>query len=173
MGLAHHLLRLYTHLLRLYPPGFRAEFAEEMRDVFALALAEAEQEGAFALVETCLAELRDLPLSLVREHLHERQQKHLALEVVMVTGTPILIYRFCTSTLLAIPLAYGLFVVVPFFAMGLHLQPAELVTGGAFDPGSMPFYITPVGQMIHLIGFCSVFPGLICLPSLNVPLVWI
>jgi hypothetical protein len=30
--------------------------------------------------------------------------------------------------------------VVPFFALGLHLQPANLVRGGMFDPKGYPMY---------------------------------
>jgi hypothetical protein len=75
--------------------------------------------------------------------------------------------------LFVIPITYVLFVGVPFFALGLHEQPVDLVASGAFDPGGLPFYLTPIGQMIHLVGFCSVFPGFVCLPSLNIPLIWV
>lgn len=60
-------LRIYSALLRLYPPQFRADYAEELRDVFRLLLAQSPEHGSRLL----LHEIRDLPAALVREHLSE------------------------------------------------------------------------------------------------------
>ncbi|HEX2905582.1 MAG TPA: hypothetical protein VHO69_01885 [Phototrophicaceae bacterium] len=131
--MTHLILQLYASLLRLYPPEFRAEFAEEMGDVFALALTEAEPAGVLTLMAICLTELRDLPLSLIREHLRERRQKQLNLEGIMVIAeTPIRIYRFCAYSLLLIAAAYGLLVVLPIFCLRPALAAREPDYRGAF-----------------------------------------
>jgi hypothetical protein len=60
--------RLYAGILKLYPRDVRDEFADEMKSVFAVAVTEAAQRGAFALAGVCWRELRDLPLVLLREY---------------------------------------------------------------------------------------------------------
>ncbi|MBI3243123.1 MAG: hypothetical protein HYZ49_12590 [Chloroflexi bacterium] len=60
---------VYALLLRLYPHRFRAEFGEEMRAVFAEAVAS--RTGLASIVIVCLRELKDLPTSLLREHWSE------------------------------------------------------------------------------------------------------
>lgn len=59
---------LYAQLLRLYPASFRAGFEDEMRAVFAAALADATTRGRFSLAAVCWRELRDLPESLLRAY---------------------------------------------------------------------------------------------------------
>ncbi|MBI5290479.1 MAG: hypothetical protein HY872_01215 [Chloroflexi bacterium] len=61
--------RLYALLLHLYPLSFRAEYGEEMQAVFAEAMAEAAERGVAAFIAVCLGEIRDMPGSLLREHL--------------------------------------------------------------------------------------------------------
>ncbi len=58
-------MALYRRLIRLYPPGFQAEFGEEMLAVFAARLAEPERRASV----TALHELADLPFNLLQEHL--------------------------------------------------------------------------------------------------------
>ena len=60
--------RLYIVLLRLYPRRFHKEFADEMQGVFIDATTEARKWGLLALLAVVLRELRDLPVSLVREY---------------------------------------------------------------------------------------------------------
>ena len=45
-GWVHLVTRVYRVLLVFYPSGFRAEFGEEMQDLFATALTEAQYPGA-------------------------------------------------------------------------------------------------------------------------------
>lgn len=61
------LTRLYALLIRLYPPSFRAEFADEMQVVFTEAMAEAAERGKLPLAVVCWREMRDWPITLVRE----------------------------------------------------------------------------------------------------------
>jgi hypothetical protein len=55
-------------LLLLYPPGFRAEFGEEMQSIFTLAVEEASERGTNALARLCLGELASLPAALLRAY---------------------------------------------------------------------------------------------------------
>ena len=52
--------------------------------------------------------------------------------------------------------------VGPFFAYGLHLQPAAQVAGGAFDPKGFPLYDpgTLPGAAVHLL----VIPVIVVIP---------
>jgi hypothetical protein len=77
--------RLYARLLRLYPRGFRAEFADEMQAVFADAAAAASQRSRASLAAVFLRELRDWPLALLREHRRERSKR----EMNTQTGFPV------------------------------------------------------------------------------------
>mgnify|MGYP000881659560 CR=1 FL=1 len=61
------LTAVYARLLRLYPPGFRAEFAEEMLAVFSAALEDARAAGAWPAVRCILRELAALPASRTAE----------------------------------------------------------------------------------------------------------
>ena len=89
-GWVHLITRVYRVLLLLYPSGFRAEFGEEMQDVFATALTEAQHPshavdfgdetravfvqavkvhgGTSRALRFFLRELKDLPGSLLRQH---------------------------------------------------------------------------------------------------------
>jgi hypothetical protein len=62
--------RLYVVLLRLYPPHFRAEFAEEMQEVFVDATIEARERSVLAVLRIVAREFKDTPLSLARENWH-------------------------------------------------------------------------------------------------------
>jgi hypothetical protein len=62
---------LYTRLLRFYPAGFRAEFADEMALTFRLGAADAAQSGLFNQLTYYLRELTGLIVSLATEHTQE------------------------------------------------------------------------------------------------------
>ena len=66
------LANLYAMLLRLYPPSFYADFADEMQTTFIDALDDSAQHGKFALIRICLIELYSLPGVLVRAHWQAR-----------------------------------------------------------------------------------------------------
>src|SRR5688572_23590427 len=113
----NRMVWLYSRLLRLYPPGFRAEYAEEMTDVFAAVIAETDKRGA---VWVLLAEARDLPISLIEAHLRERQVAR-AFEggnLVMETTGASRVLRWSARASLGIFVLYLLLVVMPFFAFG-------------------------------------------------------
>ena len=60
--------RVYAALNHLYPPSFREEFADEMQGVFVDAITEARKRGIVTSLVVVFRELRDLPVSLVREY---------------------------------------------------------------------------------------------------------
>jgi hypothetical protein len=64
-------MRVYGYLLLLYPPRFRAEFMEEIREIFLKITLEAEQGGALWLVRISLRELIALVISIFHERIDE------------------------------------------------------------------------------------------------------
>jgi hypothetical protein len=58
---------IYSLTLRLYPPGFRREYAEEMRSVFTEALQDASMRGRSTSARIFLREIADLPANLLRQ----------------------------------------------------------------------------------------------------------
>lgn len=71
------LIRLYTYSIRLYPHQFREEFGDEMTAVFTVVVQEAGRRGLRWALIVWLRELRDYPLSLLREGRRNRR-KHRA-----------------------------------------------------------------------------------------------
>lgn len=68
MNATRHILGTYEKLLNLYPADFRAEFGEEMADVFASALQDVSRRDLPAMAAICLRELVDFPKNLMREY---------------------------------------------------------------------------------------------------------
>lgn len=68
MNATRHILGTYEKLLNLYPADFRAEFGEEMADVFASALRDVSRRGLHSILAICLRELVDFPKNLLREY---------------------------------------------------------------------------------------------------------
>ncbi|MCJ7657813.1 MAG: hypothetical protein MUO67_01540 [Anaerolineales bacterium] len=64
---------IHSILMRLYPPGFRTIFENEMQAVFSKTLRDASEDGTFSIGVVILRELRDLPIAAVNERLLERQ----------------------------------------------------------------------------------------------------
>lgn len=59
------LIRFHGLSLHLYPAAFRAEFGEEMEEVFAAAVEEAGQKGTPAVASVCVKEMVTFPGSLL------------------------------------------------------------------------------------------------------------
>jgi hypothetical protein len=113
----------YDLMLRLYPPQFRAEYADEMRDVFTQSLHE--KENTLSLMSLLLAEIRDLPVSIIRERLREWQQRVvLNLEAVIMQRSyysPRL-FRFLARTLLLLVCLYICSAVAAYFVFDLRVN---------------------------------------------------
>lgn len=70
--MSNHLhIRIFRVLLLLYPPGFRAEFGEEMFEVFSQVISEATKKGGYTIWRVCLRELWELLRQAPRERLKE------------------------------------------------------------------------------------------------------
>jgi hypothetical protein len=130
-------VQIYRQLLRLYPPGFRADYADEMQQVFA----QAVEEGSGGWL-TLLAEIRDLPASALREHLRESRRSTVVLQTEGVTMSLSFkrTFSYCLWAILMGAVVYALLIIFPFFALGLHLQPENMVRGGMFDPKGYAIY---------------------------------
>jgi hypothetical protein len=159
-----HVIALYRRLLRLYPSRFRAEFADEMSIVFGEAVEDSRD--ALSLVDLLAGELWDLPINLLREHLHERRAKAFITiieEKIMVeTVVPMRAFRGLTWTLLIVFTLYCLLILLPYFYNGLNQVSWEMLTSGLYDPkGYPPFvYEGVVGAGLELLGVLVVILGL-------------
>ncbi len=149
------IVRIYDRLLRLYPRRFREVFADEMRDVFAQAV---HNVRPFHLAVLCARELREMPASLIREHLRERW----AVTVAMSPGYTFT-YRFYVLSILTGVILYLTLIILPFFAYGLHLEDPGWVGGGSFDPKGLAIFANPVGCWLRLLGITT----LVLLPVWN------
>lgn len=66
---------LFSALLYLYPSEYRQEFAEEMREVFLQATADASRKGSYSLGLLVFNELLALPVSALRVHMQLRHTR--------------------------------------------------------------------------------------------------
>ena len=74
-GWVHLITRVYRVLLAFYPSEFRAEFGEEMQDVFATALTQVQPPGGEQPWRLFWREIRDWPGSVLQEHLRARRKE--------------------------------------------------------------------------------------------------
>jgi hypothetical protein len=153
------VLWLYSRLLRLYPPQFRAEYADEMRDVYEQALAE--NGNTLSLLGLLLAEMRDLPVSVIREYIREKQNMRATDDGIRVESARLLIdqFRFCVRASVGVACIYFLLIVLPFFIFGLHLQQPDDIRRGLSPPGDYSIYHfdSPLGDLLRLVSFCVMF----------------
>ena len=67
--------RLYTGMLSFYPDRFRANFGEELQDIFLRIVDEAEDAGDIGLLNVYFFELKSLAVSIIRERWYEFQSR--------------------------------------------------------------------------------------------------
>ena len=65
------IIKLYSHLLRLYPGSFRTEFEEQMLLDFADLAMDASRRGTSSLIVFCVQELFDFPINVLRMYWRE------------------------------------------------------------------------------------------------------
>jgi hypothetical protein len=153
----------YSQFLRLYPPQFRTAFGEEMAAVFGEKVMENSQHGTAAVFTLALAELRDLPLQVIREHLHERRRRVLATNtgVIMTEARLSLqVFRVLSWSLFSVLAVFALMVVLPFFSLGLYTQTQMEVISGSIGPEAFFLYG----------GRPNVLPGVAVLVMLAAPI---
>ena len=81
----------FSALLYTFPKTFRKEYGFEAQGVFRQILDDAANRGVFMLAAVALRELRDYPITLIREHWQNYQQK----EYAMITNTPAITVTGC------------------------------------------------------------------------------
>ena len=69
----------YTQSLRFYPHGFRAKFGDEMQMVFSNGMENAKKGDILMLLAFSWREIRDLPMSILHEHLRSRKGEKMKL----------------------------------------------------------------------------------------------
>ena len=179
------LLRVYTLLLRLYPASFRATFAEEMRDVFAMSIRQAS--GLAALCMIVLRELAGLPIAVWQVRRQTFAQlppalRHLRYVQSAVRVIAALLGVFLLSTLQTVfSPVYNLYALAVPFAIALLLATVSLLISvlwgrvggiltflsGAAMGGCMTLYIYIMGAdqlglvMVVFIGLLWALPFLI------------
>lgn len=162
--LSRSMMWLYSQLLRLYPTRFHNEFADEMRAVFRQSVQKSGD--SLSLIGLVAGELRDLPVNLLREHIHERRAKTLITiieEKIMAEAiVPMRAFRGLSWTLLTIFILYCLLIPLLYFYNGLNQVSWEMLTSGLYDPkGYPPFvYEGVVGDGLQLLGLLVVIMGL-------------
>ncbi len=147
------ILGIYKRLMFLYPAQFRDQFAEEMHTIFALTLKESHGKLLLWLI---LREAFTLPISIITAHWHEYNRRPtLALQggMNMVSQQSTWLFRWTVSSVVGLFILFSLLVVVPYFALGLHLQPTENVIGGQFDPKGFSLYLgdSGTGNIFYLL----------------------
>lgn len=145
---------VYRQILNFYPTAFREDFADEMYAVFSEALNESATDNRITMLGFCLRELMTFPASIVREQLAAYQKRQWLMTnerlMMQLPQTTIRTQRLCITSVLILTAAFSLCIVLPFFAFGLHLEPAAQVAGGAYDPKGYHFY--DFGQLSRLAG---------------------
>ncbi len=152
----------YSRMLRLYPPLFRAEFADEMQDVFTAAVQDCSD--GWSLIGLAAGEVRDLPFRLLQEHLATRRKQTLATDtgvIIMDSGTAGQVFRFFGWSLLIVLVVFALMAVLPFFALGLQTHSQMEVISGSLGPEAFPPYS----------GYQNPLPGIAVFILLGAP-VW-
>lgn len=61
-------------------------------------------------------------------------------------------YRFFSISLLGMVVAFGMLIILPFFAFGLNHEPAVSVAGELYDPKGFPFFQTMLGGLARIAG---------------------
>lgn len=118
------LIRLYVYLLKLYPAGFQAAFADEMQGVFMMTLRNALVTGYLGLLMIIWREIRDLPLNLIRarrqayNQLPPATQRVLRIQwFVRIVGGLLGLFLLNTLTIILSP-SYNLYSqAIPFVVM--------------------------------------------------------
>lgn len=160
----YRAIALYRHLLHLYPPQFRAEFGDEMSMVFTRAVQE--KENMLSLFSLLLGEVRDLPVSLIQEHLRERRQSPIPLYeggyIMQRLYSPRL-FRFCALAILGLCSLYILAVVSAYFAFDMHMHSLQNSYEWWYDYDNNPAFISrqfPIGLFV-LILYLLIIPAMV------------
>ena len=151
--------RLYGGMLSLYPDRFRANFGDELQNIFLRIADEAEEAGSTKLFKIYAYELKSLAVSIVRERWHDfRSRKKLAPSsggviqsgkpAMVIVETPDWLWIFRWTLLTTAAVLAGWLLKAPFTALLLFLH--SLGTNIGIMSGVR-------GETLELIGFFSGF----------------
>ena len=108
-GWVRLIIRVYRVLLACYPSRFRAEHGEEMQDVLASALAEAQRSGGQRPWGLFWREIRDWPGSVLQQHLRGRRKREMAANGLTEEKPPTRIELLAASIIFLLPFLMVLF----------------------------------------------------------------
>lgn len=127
------LIRIYTLILCFYPHSFRTAFADEMLDVFAMSVREAQ--SALGVLGIVSRELVSLPFSLwqVRHQAFRQlsatsQKRVQARLAVRIVGALLGMFLLSTLSVVVSP-AYNIYTLAIPFAVALFAATASLLFG--------------------------------------------
>jgi hypothetical protein len=141
---------IYSRLLRLYPRAFRSMFASEMQHIFTLALTDADQLGAWAVAGILLRELRDIPVALFLQHLHERRKR--TMQFLSFSTVQDIKWIRWTARLLSLVFAAMLITTIVFYVIGAgKALPTALILAVATVFMLLAWRWEKVGGMLTMI----------------------
>jgi hypothetical protein len=108
---------LYSWLIRFYPATFREEFSSEMVKVFGEMTGEALLNNNPQLQVILLREIRDFPLSLLREHWRNFQLLEPSLMTMIKKPEWFFIPAWIILTAICVPIAFILYFAIIRFTM--------------------------------------------------------
>ena len=127
------LMWVYAMMLKIYPPAFRAAFADEMTDVFAMTLRETSGRTRLALI--LWREVCGLPMSLLAVHRQlygqlpaKAQQRHQVRWFVRIIGGLLTLFLFSTLTIILSP-SYNLYAQAVPFVGALFIATLSMLMG--------------------------------------------
>jgi len=103
---------MYSWLIRLYPVSFREEFGSEMTAVYSEKLTDAARVDQRDLLVIVLRELRDFPISLLRQHWRKFAQLESNLMTTYKKPNWLFYPAWIVLSTLAIPIAFVLFSII-------------------------------------------------------------
>jgi hypothetical protein len=103
---------MYSWLIRLYPVSFREEFGSEMTAVYSEKLTDAARVNQRGLLVIVLRELRDFPISLLRQHWRKFAQLESDLMTTYKKPNWLFYLAWIVLPTLAIPIAFVLFSII-------------------------------------------------------------
>lgn len=106
------IVQLYSRLLRLYPAGFRDQFADEMTAVFAQTVMEASERGLGVFTAVCLRECRDLAFNLAQEQWQSLTKREIPMTTIPKKPGWSFYPSWVVLTTLSIPLAFGIILLI-------------------------------------------------------------
>jgi len=157
---AHWLTRVYLAFLALLPAAYREEYGDELAYAIRSAVADARAKGRLALARLAWRELRDLPPSILRAHLAQREAHTMRLQAgSCLPDGPIRSYQwaalfvpFMIPLLMALPALMGVVSLPINTGVALVLIALAIVTAVAGLVRRFPVWSLPtLGFLLFVV----------------------